>query len=142
MLDRGLYVAGRLWRRPLGRALALAVRGEVADAQRLLHRERELAERGLGRIDAISQIATSLGLFGTVLGLAQSFLSSGQSEGGNRLGLAAPEVLAEGLSTALFTTVAGLVVFLFGQAFLIAYREGLALRERSVRLLVEERGAQ
>ena len=44
--------------------------------------------------------------------------------------LAAPDVLAAGLATALYTTIAGLVVFLFGQAFLIAYREWLDYCER------------
>jgi len=71
------------------------------------------AEHNLWRIDALAQLATSLGLFGTVLGIAQSFFSRGE--------LAGPEVLATGLATALFTTVAGIGVFLVGQACLFIF---------------------
>ena len=111
MLDRMAYAAGRCLRR---------VRDIRAEAAR--------ARRGLERIDAVSQLATSLGLFGTVLGIARSFLARGTE--GNAL--AAPEALAAGLSTALYTTLAGLAVFLVGQAFLIAYREWLAWCERGL----------
>ena len=69
-------------------------------------------QANLERIDHLSQIATSLGLFGTVVGIAQSFFSRGSS-----LSLNAPEALASGLATALFTTVAGLSIFLTGQIF-------------------------
>jgi biopolymer transport protein ExbB/TolQ len=75
----------------------------------------------------VSQIAVSVGLFGTVVGIAQSFFARG-----GELDLAAPEVLASGLSTALFTTIAGLVVFLFGQGFLIAFDEWQAFCERDL----------
>ena len=51
---------------------------------------------------------------------------------GGELGLAAPDVLASGLATALFTTLAGLVVFLFGQAFLIAFDDWREFCERGV----------
>ena len=49
------------------------------------------------------------------------------------LGSAASNVLASGLATALFTTLAGLAVFLFGQLFLIAFedwREAKAIERR------------
>jgi len=118
VFDRGLYALGRLRRRPRRRVAALVALGERSEARSTLENEQRLAERGTARIEAVSQIATSLGLFGTVLGLARSFFARG-----SELELAAPEVLAGGLATALFTTIAGLVVFLFGQAFLIAYRE-------------------
>ena len=95
-------------------------------AMERLERERSGAERGLARIESVSQLATSLGLFGTVWGLAQSFLTE-RSAG--ELALAAPEALAAGLSTALFSTIGGLVVFLFGQAFLIVWREWRASLE-------------
>ena len=61
-------------------------------------------------------LATSLGLFGTVLGLARAFFAKGAG-----LALAAPEVLASGMATALFTTVAGLSIFLIGQASLLVF---------------------
>jgi biopolymer transport protein ExbB/TolQ len=71
-------------------------------------------------------------LFGTVLGLARAFFARGTG-----LGLEAPQVLASGLATALFTTIGGLIVFLFGQGFLILFREWLAYCERDVDRLVE-----
>jgi MotA/TolQ/ExbB proton channel family protein len=82
-------------------------------------RERFIESSGenLERIDALSQLATSLGLFGTVLGISQAFFARGAE-----LTLAAPEVLASGMATALFTTVAGLAVFLVGQGALVLFR--------------------
>ena len=127
VIDRMLYAAGRITRRPTHRIEALLRSGEVARARRVFAEERRRGDRGLRRIDAVSQIATSVGLFGTVLGLARSFFAR---EGD--LGLAAPEVLASGLATALFTTLAGLVVFLFGQAFLIAFDDWREYCERGV----------
>ena len=119
ILDRLLYGVGMLFRRP------------TADFEG----ERRRAGRGVARIDAVSQIATSLGLFGTVLGIAQAFLARGGS-----LGTDAAQVLASGLTTALFTTVAGLIVFLFGQGFLIVWNEWLDARERASRDLLERAG--
>ncbi len=127
VLDRALYAVGRILRRPLGKVDRLLEGRRFYDARVIFLHERELAGRGLARIDAVSQIATSIGLFGTVLGIARSFFARGVGAG-----VAAPEVLASGLSTALFTTIAGLVVFLLGQAFLIGYREWLAFDERNL----------
>ena len=118
ILDRLLYGVGTLFRRPA--------------AETWLDKEKRRATRGLARIDSVSQIATSLGLFGTVLGIARAFVARGGS-----LGTAAPEVLASGLTTALFTTVAGLIVFLFGQGFLIVWNEWLEARERGYAVLLE-----
>ena len=97
----------------------------------MFQRERERARCGVERIEAVSQIATSVGLFGTVLGIAQSFFARG---GG---GLAAPEALAAGLSTALYTTIGGLSVFLFGQAFLILFADWCAFCDRGLGDLLE-----
>ena len=107
ILDRVLFWVARPFRR----------RG--ADLERIT----EEAEHNLWRIDALSQIATSLGLFGTVIGISQSFFARGAA-----LKLAAAEVLASGLATALFTTVAGLAIFLCGQAALFMFH-GFAERE-------------
>jgi len=125
ILDSACYAIVRLGRRPGRAARKLVSAGEVKAARALLSDERLRAQRGLGRIDSVSQIATSVGLFGTVLGLAQSFFGHG-----TQLGLAAPEVLATGLSTALFTTIGGLIVFLVGQGFLILWSEWQAVWER------------
>ena len=116
VLDRLLYGAGRVARRPLSAVRRARAAGELTAARDAFLRERHRAGRALQRIDSVSQLATSLGLFGTVLGIARAFFGRA-----GELDLAAPEVLAQGLSTALFTTIAGLVVFLFGQGFLILY---------------------
>lgn len=132
VLDRVAYLVSVVVRRPGMRAAALGRGDQRRAAARLLREERQLAERGLSRIDAVSRLATSVGLFGTVLGLAQAFFSRTDA-----LELAAPEVLAKGLSTALFTTIGGLVVFLVGQLFLIAYGEWQDAWERGVRRAME-----
>ncbi len=116
ILERLLFWAGRLLRRP-----------------RLAEGEEQFvsgADHNIARIDGLSHLATSLGLFGTVFGIARAFFSKGAD-----LALSAPEVLASGMATALFTTVAGLSVFLVGQAFLLLFswwREA-ALKRRQAR---------
>lgn len=136
VLDRLVYAAGRIFRRPLRDVTRLATTGRIADARRELDIERERAGRRLERIDMVSQLATSLGLFGTVVGIAQAFFARG-----GELKDAAPEVLASGLSTALFTTIAGLIVFLVGQTFLILWREWQVFLERHVERLLAAHGS-
>lgn len=132
ILDRLAYALALGRRRPLRRVRAMLRSGERPAAHRLLQQERRLSERGLARIDAVSQIATSLGLFGTVLGIAEAFFARGA------LGsLDAPAAVAAGLATAIFTTVAGLVVFLPAQAFLIVWHEWQSFRERGLDELLE-----
>ncbi len=128
VVDRLLYLAGHMIRRPRRRILQACSVGQYAAARARFSQEQTRAEQGLGRIDAVSQLATSIGLFGTVLGIARSFLSAGNTQ----LGLAAPEALAAGLSTALFTTIGGLAVFLFGQTFLIVYDGWRASWQRGI----------
>ncbi len=118
-IERTLYAVACVIRRPQARAAALRRRGLSDEAEAFLRAESRRAHGSLDRIDRVSQIATSIGLFGTVVGIAQGFLS----RGGTGDAAASLEALAGGLSTALFTTIAGLVVFLFGQGFLIVYRE-------------------
>jgi len=88
------------------------------------------AEHNLDRIDALANLATSLGLFGTVIGIARSFFARGAD-----LSLAAPEVLASGLATALFTTVGGLSIFLIGQGSRFVFQW---LADRAVSRAAEE----
>lgn len=127
VLDRLLYAFSRSRRRALAEVAELVGREKFAVARTRIENELSLAQRGVARIDSVSQLATSLGLFGTVLGIARSFFSRSEE-----LGLAAPEVLASGLSTALFTTIAGLIVFLFGQGFIIVWREWSSVVERTL----------
>ena len=121
-IDRLLYAAGRGLRRPGAKAAVLRRGGNASGADLELRRESQRARRGLDRIDTVSQLATSVGLFGTVVGLAQGFLGRGGAADTAK----SLQALGDGLSTALFTTIAGLVVFLFGQAVLLAYREWLS----------------
>jgi biopolymer transport protein ExbB/TolQ len=108
ILDRLLYWAGR--------AFARRPQADPETIEEAEIRLRDRAERNLAGIDGLSHLATSIGLFGTVLGIAQAFFARGEG-----LALAAPEVLASGMATALFTTVAGLSVFLVGQGFLLLF---------------------
>jgi len=116
ILERLIYWAGRLLRRP-----------RLAESEAELARE---ADQNVARIDGLSHLATSMGLFGTVLGIATAFFSRGTD-----LALSAPEVLAAGMATALFTTVAGLSIFLLGQASLLvfAWWREMAQRRRRAR---------
>lgn len=125
-LDRLIYAVGRGLRRPALKAAAARNAEEATSAEFELQAEARRARRGLDRIDTVSQLATSVGLFGTVVGLAQGFLG----RGGTADTAVSLQALGQGLSTALFTTIAGLVVFLFGQAVLLAYREWLSYVER------------
>jgi MotA/TolQ/ExbB proton channel family protein len=131
IFDRVLYALYRSWRRPLRSVEALARRGAMDEARAALERERRRAARGITRIDAVSQLSTSIGLFGMVLGLARTFFSSGVDR------VAPPDVLASGLAVALFTTVGGMMVFLLGQGFIIVWEEWFAFRERKLQELVE-----
>ncbi|MHC4893250.1 MAG: MotA/TolQ/ExbB proton channel family protein [Planctomycetota bacterium] len=134
VLDRVVYALVCTVRRPHARARRLVREGRRAQAQRLLIVERRRSSRGLVRLDAISQLATSVGLFGTVVGIARSFL-----DGSDAGGLADPAALAAGLSTALYTTVGGLAVFLVGQLALLAFREWVGWSERGLEDLLELR---
>ena len=127
LLERGYFWLLRPLTRPR------RVPAGPAARERFLDRVRDEVTRNGDRIDGIAQLATSLGLFGTVLGIARSFFARGTD-----LSLAAPEVLASGLATALFTTVAGISIFIVGQSALIVF-DWLAERELArVRALTPE----
>jgi len=110
LLERILFWLLRPFTRPTG-----IPAGEAART-RFLETVEDIARRNGDRIDTIAQLATSVGLFGTVLGIAKSFFARG-----SELSLAAPEVLAGGLATALFTTVAGIAIFILGQCALLIF---------------------
>lgn len=66
--------------------------------------EREYLEEFLPIINTIASVATLLGLLGTILGMISSFDEIAKGGKGD------PAVVAGGISTALLTTAAGLVV--------------------------------
>ena len=62
-------------------------------------------EKNLSVIATVSGAAPMLGFLGTVIGMVQAFISIAQEEGS-----VSPKLLADGIYTAMITTVAGLIV--------------------------------
>jgi biopolymer transport protein ExbB len=69
----------------------------------------------------IVQLAPLLGILGTVLGLAESFLSIGNLGGSEKF-----QLLSQGIGKALSTTIAGLVIAAYTMSghYFIKYRSG------------------
>ena len=119
-------------RSPLGRVLSAGLvpfvisreemKARIEDAGRHVAHELECCLPTLGTIAMISPL---LGLLGTVVGMILTF------EVLTTQGIAKPNELARGISTALITTAAGLIVAL---PALIAYR---ALRSQVDRLVID-----
>lgn len=88
---------------------------------------RELArelDRGLDAIGLITTLAPLLGLFGTVVGIVLIFQQLNASQG-----VVSPHQLAGGIGTALYTTIAGLIV---GMCALISHRYLLGLADSAI----------
>ncbi len=62
-------------------------------------------EKNLSVIATVSGSAPMMGFLGTVIGMVQAFISIAQEEGS-----VSPKLLADGIYTAMITTVAGLIV--------------------------------
>jgi biopolymer transport protein ExbB len=86
--------------------LARTTAPEERDLRMQARAEKELArlERFLPWLSSLASVETLLGLLGTVTGMIRSFLALRLS------GIADPAVLAGGISEALITTAAGLIV--------------------------------
>lgn len=91
-------VKAALARIPYGRHAVDAAYNEA-----YLSEEQELS-KGLRPLATIAQVATLLGLLGTVTGMIRAFTQISSQGSGN------PSVLASGISEALITTAAGLFV--------------------------------
>jgi biopolymer transport protein ExbB len=96
---------------PLGRVLKVAEDNPSADTESLelkleeaVLKERPAIEGGLNMIKIISMVAPLMGLLGTVTGMIQTFQAITDFGAGD------PKLMAGGISTALVTTVQGLVV--------------------------------
>lgn len=88
---------------------------------------RELArelDHGLDAIGLITTLAPLLGLFGTVVGIVLIFQQLDASQG-----VVSPHQLAGGIGTALYTTIAGLIV---GMCALISHRYLLGLADSGI----------
>ncbi|NKQ40623.1 MAG: MotA/TolQ/ExbB proton channel family protein [Sulfurovum sp.] len=72
--------------------------------QNAINHQAKKLEFGLGTIKIIASIAPLLGLLGTVVGVLAAFDAIGKH------GLGDPSVFSAGISVALITTVAGLIV--------------------------------
>lgn len=81
---------------------AVEVEQAVLDAG---ERESNLLRRNLRLLNAISNVSPLLGLLGTVLGMIQAF-----NDIANAQAMGRPDLLAGGISQALLTTAAGLLV--------------------------------
>lgn len=79
------------------------------------NREIYYMEKRVAFLSSIANIATLMGLLGTVLGMIKTFLTMAQS------GSSDPYTLAGGISQALFTTAAGLSVALPAMVFYSLY---------------------
>lgn len=95
---------------PLGRILAVYDENRRADTETLelkldeaIMKETAPLERGEAMIKVLSVVAPLLGLLGTVTGMIQTFQAI------TLFGTGDPKMMASGISTALVTTVLGLV---------------------------------
>lgn len=97
---------------PLARILLVLVshpsspRSELKErVEEVGRRESALLEKNIGGLATIGSVSPLLGLLGTVIGMVMIFAQTTSGQG-----LASPEQLAAGISTALYTTVLGLIV--------------------------------
>jgi biopolymer transport protein ExbB len=113
--------------RLIERAVALAgspherLAAQVEQAGRQLARE---VDYGLGGVGLIATLGPLLGLFGTVVGIVLVFERLAGAQG-----IVSPHQLAGGIGTALYTTVAGLIV---GMCALVSHRVLLALADGAI----------
>ncbi len=77
---------------------------QVAQIQSLVALKVKSLESGLNTVKLIASISPLIGLLGTVIGILNSF------DNISHLGLGDPTVFSSGISLALITTVAGLIV--------------------------------
>jgi biopolymer transport protein ExbB len=84
--------------------LKLTNRYELAQIQSTVALKVKSFESGLNTIKLIASLSPLIGLLGTVVGILNSFDSI------SHLGLGDPTVFSSGISIALITTVAGLIV--------------------------------
>jgi biopolymer transport protein ExbB len=125
-------------RNPLGRILAVYSDHPEADTETLelrldeaILRETAPIEKGLGFIRVLYVVAPLLGLLGTVVGMIATFQMI------TLFGSGDPRMMAGGISTALVTTVLGLVVAI-PLTLVHSYLQGLA---RALVQVLEEQAA-
>jgi len=113
--------------------LASAGRSRQGIRERAQQKGRQLAaelEYGMGSLALIATLGPLLGLFGTVVGIVLVFKRLAALQG-----MASPQELAGGIGTALYTTIAGLIV---GMLALVVHRYFAARIDRAVAELEAE----
>jgi biopolymer transport protein ExbB len=103
------------WKGPVARVVLAGLHAREGTPQEIdevmeeaAHEEMPAVEHGLRWLSTLAQVATLLGLLGTVTGLVRAFqVIQTKSAGGNPV---SPGDLAGGVWEALITTVAGLIV--------------------------------
>ena len=83
---------------------SLDIKDNTKKIEILVDNDVSYLEQGLNTIKIIASISPLLGLLGTVIGILQSF------EAITKIGLGDPAIFSGGISVALITTVAGLIV--------------------------------
>jgi biopolymer transport protein ExbB len=85
--------------------------------------------KGLGILDAIVTIAPLLGILGTVLGIIDSFDFLGD------IGLKDPKLITKGISQALISTAAGLMVAIFSLVLLNLFKSFSLEKIRQIEII-------
>jgi biopolymer transport protein ExbB len=90
----------------------------------ILNGEESFQKRRMHVLIFIVQLAPLLGILGTVLGLAESFLSIGNLGGTEKF-----QLLSQGIGKALSTTIAGLVIAAYTMSghYFVKYRSGKSI---------------
>ncbi len=104
--------------KPIGRVMAQAVAGLNRPREEMVQRidtaielEQVEMERNIGVLGTMANIAPLLGLFGTVVGIIRAFADIA------RTGSGGGAVVAMGVSEALLTTAAGIIVAVIATVF-------------------------
>jgi len=98
---------------------------QVVQIQSLVALKVKSLESGLNTVKLIASISPLIGLLGTVIGILNSFDSI------SHMGLGDPTVFSGGISVALITTVAGLIVAIphyIGYNYFIGALDGMEIK--------------
>ncbi len=97
---------------------------DIAMVELMVHDIMHSLEKGLDTVKIIATISPLLGLLGTVIGIYSAFQGISQN------GLGDPSYFADGISLAMITTIAGLIVAIphyVGYNYLISMMDKLEL---------------
>jgi len=97
---------------------------DISMVELIVHDKMHSLEKGLDTVKIIATISPLLGLLGTVIGIYAAFVSIAQH------GLSDPSFFADGISMAMITTIAGLIVAIphyIGYNYLVSMMDKLEL---------------